>query len=347
METFARRCRRWCVWGLLAAPVLSAAPVVRLGGSDFLDRDLPRLVQAGLASLAEPPAPATAAAPTEAPAPPAWEAPTVDYRLDGTATALEGLQAGRLDVALIAEAAALPEALVKAGWVRVPVAYQVAVVAVSVENPIDELSFAQLRQALAATAGNATWGALGLGEPWSGRPIVPALVEAPRHLGTALLRHEALGGAVWRSGLPTFSTPAAAFAQMANQPGALLVLPQPIEGAGFRWMALTATADGAAFGPSAENIHFGDYPLRIPFVLLLPPSASNAPALWAPLVQALLSDAAVVHWESAGFVALPSADRAALRARWPLPVPPPAPEPPAAPADATAPAAPATATPPL
>jgi len=80
----------------------------------------------------------------------------------------------------------------------------------------------------------------------------------------------------------------------------------PPETPGVKLVPVAVQSTDPAFLPTLENVHSGDYPLRLPVRLVV---RRESVAALKPLLRFLAGDAAVPHFEQAGLVPLPASAR--------------------------------------
>lgn len=224
-------------------------------------------------------------------------------RLTGTLTAIADVRAGRVPLALVA---VKPDAAPFADGLRaVPLAYQTVVFAVPAGSPVKQINYAQLAgifgEGTAAAARR--WADLGFTGDWSAKAIAPHSLVAPHSLSLELFRQGVLRAPELRSTIVAHSALAEFEERFAADDGAIALLSAPPRGAvRLALLPVARTAQDTAFGPTPENIHAGDYPLRLPFVLLFKAERS------AEIFEAarfLLSEEVAAALEAGGLVPVP------------------------------------------
>jgi phosphate transport system substrate-binding protein len=161
--------------------------------------------------------------------------------------------------------------LARRGLRPLAVARDGAAVYVHRDNPVREMSVAELDAALAVRlvcqdrtpAGPGfsrparRWGDLGLGPPWQARPI-----EAVSQGGVGpLLADRALCGGTTRNNLRRLDDPDAVVAAVSEAPAALGVGGLGHETEAVRAVPLAPRAGGPAVAPTVEAVRSGQYPL--------------------------------------------------------------------------------------
>ena len=227
---------------------------------------------------------------------------------DGSRPGLEELKAGRANLGLIVFAPG--EEAGATMFERLPLAYHRAVILVPANCPLDQLTLEQL-DGVFGVGGPLVltrWGQLGVVDPaWSSSEIAP---HAPA-VGTGLIveyfRHAALGHRAIRADVRRYDAPAELSPRLIGESRAIALAAAAPGGANRpKLVAISLRAGEPAFLPTQENVHSGDYPLRLPLSLVF--RRESAAAL-RPLLRFLLSDSAVVLFERASLAPLPESAR--------------------------------------
>ena len=273
----------------LSLPLFTSATEVTLVGSDLLQ-----------AALEKPLAGANAGA-----------GRALRLRLDGSLGALDAVRAGRADLAVVAVASI--EGAPESGMRLIPLAYQVAVVAVNAGNPLRQMSLDQLGGVFGdkEPTDHRQWGSLGLTNEWAEKSIVANFVEDSNSLALDLFRQTVLHVPELKSTVALQPSYQELLRRVRVDETCIGLFPRPLLDAEGVQVLLIARSDrDVPFGPTAENIHNGDYPLRLPFFIAF--KAERAVEL-APVVARLLGDEVAAALEQAGFVAVPGNARFNLR----------------------------------
>ena len=94
---------------------------------------------------------------------------------------------------------------------------------------------------------------------------------------------------------------------MKTNDGALGILPNlPADNPELKVLLLTRDTGGVAFGPTPENVHTGDYPVRLPLYLVF--QRAEAPNL-SRVLKFLLSEDTAEALKVDGIVPLPRSVR--------------------------------------
>ena len=158
------------------------------------------------------------------------------------------------------------------GLVVEPVAYRIAVVVVPAHIGLTEISFAQLEGFFGAQggAGHNVWRDLGV--EGSAGPLAVSThlwAEGSEVVSIDLFSHLVLRSSRLKTSVVRHETSQSLLTRLSSEEGGLAVLARmPPQGTGLRTLAVARAKGEPAFGPSADNIHTGDYPLRWPLVLV-------------------------------------------------------------------------------
>ncbi|SDR69871.1 substrate-binding domain-containing protein [Opitutus sp. GAS368] len=265
---------------LSALAVVATAAEIRVVGSDLLGDDFVRAVD-GFARQDD---------------------TAVKLDLRGTRPGSEDLAAGRADVGIFLLPASEPPPV--GAVVSRVMGYQVVVVVVPATSPLSQVTTGQLRGIFGeAAAGFTRWGDLNLPGEWAARPIALKAVAPADDLAWPLFQRVILQDAVAKAGVE-FSADGAMLAQrLRTAENSIGVAGAGVAGSpGLRVLALAAGPAEPAYGPTAENVHRGSYPLRL--VLYVAFRRTAAPDLQR-FLKFLLADETAATLAPAGFLPLP------------------------------------------
>lgn len=230
-------------------------------------------------------------------------------RLDGSRRAMEDLRAGRADLAIVAFAPdePLPERELR----LIPLAYQVVTFAVNDLNPLRQVSYAQLggiwgeRESMSLRR----WGDLGLTGVWALKSISPNTVDAPDLLTGDIFLHTVLTNPMFSTTVLKLPSLGELLKKVRIEDACIGMFPGLLrDAAGVHVLLVSRDATDVPFGPTPENIHNGDYPVRLPFYIVFDPLRT---AELARAVTALLGDDVAAALDRTGFVAVPETARSA------------------------------------
>lgn len=237
----------------------------------------------------------------------------IELDLTGTLAGREALLAGRADAALLTVAPGAADT-VPIGFRGLPVAFVAAVVLVPEANPLTQITFEQLGGIFGSDEALSLrrWGELGLGDAWVARSIVPSALGRRRSLALDLFAQSVLAGRALRPNLSQLDAVDALCDGLEVDPAGIAVAPLlPSNRRSVRALLVARVGGEVAFGPSPENIASGDYPLRLPVLLVFRPERTREVA---PLLRFFGSDAGAAAVEASLLVAPPPGARAALAA---------------------------------
>ena len=240
---------------------------------------------------------------------------TVAFR--GTLPALEGLDNGTVDVALVIlrESQQVDKTSDGKPIRRITLGAVAAYVYAHPSLPVQEVSLGTLAAifGVGQAADYKFWSDVpGVTFP---EPILPFTTGAQEHPSSTLFHGIALGGRPFRSTVRLRVDPAFARDTLASRTNTIVVADQPMpEGVG-RLLRVADRREGRSstgYFPDENNIYNADYPLRLPLVLCV---REDRLASQRELVRWLLSDEAASHLRRANFVPAPKLIRERLAQR--------------------------------
>ncbi len=231
----------------------------------------------------------------------------VQVSLRGTYAARAGMDEGRLDLAILAAPAGADSHF--DGFESHALAYQTVVFAINSANPLNELTLPQVSAVFGAqeVSSFTRWGDLGLAGELRPRSIDLHSIAAGSSIAVDLFRHQVLRTPRLRASVTYHRTSNEVIGALAESTATIGLLPQaPPPGRPVRVLALAREDGGIAFGPSRENVHTGDYPIRLPVYLVFSPE--NREAL-RDLLLYLTRERVAEAIEASGLVPLPASAR--------------------------------------
>lgn len=194
-----------------------------------------------------------------------------EVRLDlrGTRPGLDDLRDGRADVGLFL----LPpgEKPPADSFVSRVIGYHVAVLIVPAASPVTQITYDQLRGIFGqgGRANFSRWGDLGLTGEWSGRAIALHAPGPAVSLVLPMFQRLLLNGGVALPAVEAAASRAQLEQQVRQAENAIGLSPAlPPDGSGLRVLSVAASARDAAYAPTPENLHSGDYALRLPLYVV-------------------------------------------------------------------------------
>jgi len=209
----------------------------------------------------------------------------VEVQSMGSLPAMDELRDDAVDLAVVA--VPIGRNVPREEFRTFPLAYDIAVVAVNVSNPIEEISVPDLAGIFGVEEGtsHSSWGELGL-SGWGGRKIKPLAASGNEGVSLELFKYMTLGGGALKQNVGLVG-PSEAVNQVAADSTAIAVLPSAPDGSQVKTLLVSSDPETTAFGPMPENVHNGDYPIRLPFYLVF--KEQNAQRV-RPLLRVLLGD---------------------------------------------------------
>ncbi len=202
-----------------------------------------------------------------------------DFR--GSRPARDRLAAGVVDAAILIDdptAAPMPDE-----WLVLPLAFVSAKLVVERNLPVEQLSFEDLNRIFSAHSSVATlrWGDLGATDRWEGVPITTHVVTTAGGLGYEIFVHHVLPSPEFKGSVQRHTDLAAAMSAVLDDEGGVAVVPWfPSDESRLKTLLIAPTAAEVAFGPSAENLAAGDYPLALSLRLVVPRAAVAGHLAW-------------------------------------------------------------------
>ncbi len=223
--------------------------------------------------------------------------------LDGSRAGLEQLKAGRADLAVMVFAPG--EKPPEAPFVAIAVAYHTVVVVVPSSLPLTQITYGQLNSIFGddSQSGVKRWSDLGVTGEWAPRIILPTIPGPGGGLTYDFFRYTVLSAPSFRPTVGVQPGLAETLTRIRGDEGGIAILPSlPVNQPRLKTLLVARGAQDVAFGPSPDNIHTGDYPIRLPVYLVF--RKDGAKALQGTL-RYLLSEESVPLWEKAQLVPLP------------------------------------------
>lgn len=209
----------------------------------------------------------------------------VDIEAIGSLPAMDRLSADEIDLAIIA----IPEDKeVPRENLRVyPFAYDASVIITNESNPIDEISLGHLGGIYGTDEefNFNTWGDLGL-SGWGSRNIKSLAGVKSESIALELFRYSVLTRGSMKNSVAMVQ--ANEVEEMVAADAASIAITSGLpESQRVKVLMVSAGRQAPAFGPTKENIHFGDYPIRLSFYITFNPRDAGK---LNEIVRALLSD---------------------------------------------------------
>lgn len=193
---------------------------------------------------------------------------SVDLSVDvvGSLPAIDYLRSGKIDLAIVAapETIELPEG----DFETCPFAFDTTLIAVNTANPINEISLSDLRAifSIGADQDFNMWGDLAV-QDWESRPIKPMASQDDETISLELFKFMVLGGDPMKVTVAEVKD-SEIEGLMVSDTASIGILSNPPKNKKIKVLAVSADSDSPPFGPSNDNVYYGDYPIRMPFKIL-------------------------------------------------------------------------------
>jgi hypothetical protein len=185
------------------------------------------------------------------------------------------------------------------------VGYMTAVLVVPSDLPLTQIHYAQLAGIFGASEVNnyKRWNEIGLSGAWGVRGITTVATTRRAGLSLDLFRLAVMQTPEFKPTVQMFDEPAKALERIGGEEGGIALLPAPpADGAKLKVLLVAKTERDVAYGPTPENLHTGDYPLRLPVHLVLRKGSARKLNF---VLRHLLSDEAAPALLKSGVVPLP------------------------------------------
>ena len=237
----------------------------------------------------------------------------VDFSLEGSLLGLEDLQSGESDACLLA----VPDESGKPLELRnFPVAFQIVTFLVNAASPVTEISYVQLAGLYGGKGTLDGWSSLTSDPEWASRKVSLWATRAENSVALEIFNSMVLGGGALK---PTVrfvkGGDDAVQAVLVDDASALVVAPATFkEASAVRILAVKSGQERQAFTPSPDNVLFGDYPLRLPFHLVVRDGLSDE--LVAKLVRAVYSPAVTKALQASSWMPIPETERRTILSQY-------------------------------
>ena len=193
---------------------------------------------------------------------------SIDLSIDtiGSLPAIDYLRTGRIDLAIVAT----PETIELPGgdFQVCPFAFDATLVAVNDANPITEISLSSLSAIFGVNndLNFSVWGDLKL-LGWENRAIKPLAGQNDETISLELFKFMVLDGEEMKITVAEVKD-SEVEDLIAADTNSIGILPDFPEGKQVKVLMISADSESPAFGPTNDNIYYGDYPIRLPFKIL-------------------------------------------------------------------------------
>lgn len=200
-----------------------------------------------------------------------WEAD-----LKGSLLALEGFSSGDSTLAIVAVPRGRLE--IPSDLEIFPLFFQAPIVLVNRDNPVREISINALRSVFASGGQPISrWEGLGSDDPdWDTRSVQAVILEDEESMVMQMFRAVVLNRRSIRTGVGRVQDHRE-IERLVRANAGLLVVTDRLARQSDRLvpLAIFTPGDPVPFSPTTENINFGDYPLFLPYYVVLSPEANH------------------------------------------------------------------------
>ena len=224
----------------------------------------------------------------------------------GSLPALDRLRSDEIDIAIIA----VPEGdqVPRDEFSTYAFAYDAAVLVVNESNPIDEISVARLGGIFGSNEelNLNTWGELGL-SGWGNRNIKALVGTSDASIALELFKYSIFKGGVMK---PSVSMVKDTEIEdlLRSDAASIAILSRMPKNRKIKVLMVSSGSDiyTPAFGPTDDNVHYGDYPIRLAFYIVY---NLRDDAKLRPVIRELLNDEVAASLRANDLIALPDTVR--------------------------------------
>lgn len=259
---------------------------MQIAGSDLLDDGIRKAITAALAASGI----------------------DAEMSLDGSLLGMNALSNGDVDACILA----VPDG---AGPVQTGKVYsfgfQVVAFAVNERNSLTELDYGQLGGLFRASGTIDDWSSLVAASDGQDRKVNLWAVRSDKVIALEIFNSVVLQGSPLKQSIRYSQLDTQSLMRIVeNDISAIMVVPNITPTAGVRLLAVKAEATGQSYTPSTDNVFYGDYPLRLPFKLIVGDKVDAATL--TSLLRAIYSDSVTRALEAAFYMPLPLTERQAI-----------------------------------
>ncbi|NDV61524.1 hypothetical protein G0Q06_03575 [Puniceicoccales bacterium CK1056] len=237
----------------------------------------------------------------------------VEIQFDGSLLGQRDLAAGTVDASLLA----IPDAGRDANSLRVfPLGYQTVTFLVNSVNPVTEMTYSQLSDLFKEGGELSKWSSFTDAPAWQDRNISLIASRRENALTLELFNALVMQGSSYNVDLRFLSGDNDSLVNAVIADASALALTPAIQIGEQPVKALAIKADegSQAYTPSRDNIFFGDYPLRLPFYLVVADSMDDSTL--STLLQIIYSDAVTAALAEVDCVPVPEPEQRAVLAQY-------------------------------
>jgi ABC-type phosphate transport system substrate-binding protein len=189
--------------------------------------------------------------------------------------------------------------------------FQVVAFGVHPTNPLQELNYSQLGNIFQENGGINDWVELVSELAWEDRKIDLWASRSDELITLEIFNAVVLKGSALKNSIRYNPADEEQLQRvLEEEPTALVVVPAISLKSSGHLLAIKDDASGQAFTPSEDNVFYGDYPLRLPFHLIVSDSLDTATT--EKLVQVIYSDGVTEALEASYYMPVPESEREAI-----------------------------------
>lgn len=225
----------------------------------------------------------------------------------GSLPAVDRLRSDEIDLAIIAVPKG--EEVPRNEFNIYPFAYDAALIVVNESNPIGEISIAHLGGIFGSNEEYSfnTWGDMKL-SGWGSRNIKPLAGTGEKSIALELFKYKILKDGAMKPSVAMVKD--SEIEDLLGSDAASIGIMSRVPKKGNLKVLMVSENQGSpAFGPSDDNVHYGDYPIRLAFYIAFNPR--DEPKL-RPVIRELLNDEVASSLRKNNLLALPDTVRRKL-----------------------------------
>ena len=231
----------------------------------------------------------------------------ISFDFKGSRLGLEALQAKTADIGLLVFGADA----IKPGpeFTSVVVGYLTTVIAVPETLTLSQVTYDQMAAIFGAREQNdmRRWADVGVLGSQAQRSILSVAAGRRAGLSLDIFRYAVLTKPELKPTVLIFDDALSAAARITSEEGGIALLPAaPSADGKLKVLLLAKGAKDVAYGPTAENLHSGDYPLRLPIYLVFRKGDASRLGF---VIKHLLADETVPVLNASGVTPLPTQAR--------------------------------------
>ena len=230
-----------------------------------------------------------------------------DIDLTGSMLALEALSSGYADAAIVA----VPDGSGQPGFSRqFGFAFQIVAFGVNQRNPLEELDYSQLGNIFKSSGSTETWTGLVESTRLQDRKINLWAARSDKVIALEIFNSVVLKGSPLKEYVRYDAQTEEQLMQvLRNDDAAIILIPNMSPTVDVRILAIKESGDAQSYTPTPDNVFYGDYPLRLPFQLIVGEGVSEQQL--EALLKAIYSDRVTEALERAHYMPLPDLEREA------------------------------------